>query len=70
MNWRNWLDPDWRNAHKLFSMQVTFFWTVVTALYMALPAFTALVSPWTFLGLCIFFGVLIMVARMTNQPGV
>jgi hypothetical protein len=64
------LDPDWRVAHRLLSIQVAVFWAVVSGLWVAIPAFQSYLSPTHFAELCIGFALLIMIARLTNQPGV
>lgn len=51
-------------------MQIAFFWIVVSGLWVALPAFQAFLDPISFAVLCIVFAGLIMVGRLTNQPGV
>lgn len=61
---------NWRNAWKFHSVWVAVFWTAVSALYMALPAFAGMISPFAFAGLCVFMGLLLLFARLTKQPGV
>lgn len=63
------LDPDWRVAHKLWSVRIAVLWTVISGLYMALPAFQDLMPPFYFALLCVVGGLLILVGRLTNQPG-
>ena len=63
-------DPNWRLAHKMWSMRVAAFWAVVCGIWIALPAFQNWVKPIPFVCICIFFSLLIMVARMTGQPGI
>ena len=65
----NHLDPDWKVAHKLWSIRVALFWAVVSGLYVALPAFQDWVSPVKFAVICVGFSLAICVARLTNQPG-
>jgi hypothetical protein len=64
------LDPDWRVAYKLHSLWACAFWSCVVGAYMALPAFQEYMTPFHFLGVCIFGSVTIGIARLTNQPGV
>ncbi len=61
--------PQWRLAHKLWSVRIAFIWMVVTGVYMALPAFQDYMTPFHFLYICIGFSVVIGLARLTNQPG-
>ena len=63
------LIPEWRIAHRLWSVRIAVFWTLISSLYMALPAFVDLVPPWAFAALCIAFGLAILGARLTHQPG-
>jgi hypothetical protein len=64
------LDPDWKVAHKLWSIRVALFWMLVMGAYMALPAFQDWMPAPYFAGLCIFGTLTIGIARLTNQPGV
>ena len=64
------LDPDWKVAHKLWSLRLCVFWSLVCGAYMALPAFQDSIDKFWFAGLCMFGAVTIGIARLTNQPGV
>lgn len=64
------LDPNWREWHKLWSMRIAILWMLVCGAWIALPAFSAVLSPVPFALLCMGFSVAIGVARITNQPGV
>lgn len=64
------VDPDWRVAHKLWSMRVAFVWMVMSGLYMSLPSFQAFLDPFWFAGFCVVGAVLVGVGRLTNQPGI
>ena len=61
--------PEWRVAHKLWSVRIALFWAVVAGLWVALPAFQGYVPPVPFALLCVGFSLAICVARLTNQPG-
>ena len=63
------LDPDWKVAHKLWSLRIALFWMLICGLYMALPAFTNSIDKFWFTGICIAFTFAIGIARLTNQPG-
>lgn len=63
------LDPDWKVAHKMWSMRVAAVWAIMSGLWVALPAFQDYVSPQHFAELCVAFSLAIMVGRLTNQPG-
>lgn len=40
-----WLDPNWRDFHKLWSMRVNFVLMGITAAYMIVPAFISWMPP-------------------------
>lgn len=63
------LDPDFKVWHKLWSVRLALFWMAVTGAYMALPAFQDYMTPFHFLGVCIFGTLTIGIARLTHQPG-
>lgn len=63
------LDPDWKVAHKLWSVRLAVLWACISGLYMALPAFQDFMPPFYFAALCVFGSLLILVGRLTNQPG-
>lgn len=64
------LIPNWRQAHKLRTVQVAVFWTVVFALWSSLPAFTYLIPVHYFLIANMVFALAVLYARLTKQPGV
>jgi hypothetical protein len=61
--------PEWRRAHKLWSVRVALFWATFGGIYMALPAFMGAMPPWVFGLLCIGMSVTWVLARITKQPG-
>lgn len=63
------LDPDWKVAHKLWSIRIAVFWMLMTGAYMALPAFQDYMTPFHFLYVCLAFALAMGIARLTNQPG-
>ncbi len=63
------LIPEWRLAHRFWSVRIAIFWSIVAGLYVALPAFYGFVSPVTFALISIGFSVAICIARLTHQPG-
>jgi hypothetical protein len=65
----NYLDPDWKVAHKLWSVRVALFWAAMSGLWVAFPAFQGFVSPVQFALLSITFSLIMCIARLTNQPG-
>lgn len=63
------LIPEWRIAHKLWSVRLSIAWAIVAGLWVALPAFQGMVKPVPFALLCVGFSLSILFARLTNQPG-
>lgn len=54
---------------RLWSVRIAIFWAIFSGLWVALPAFTYWVPAPVFALLCVFFALAILVARLTNQPG-
>lgn len=63
------LDPQWRVAHRMWSVRLAVLWAIVGGLWVALPAFQGYLPPVPFALLCVAFSLLILLARLTNQPG-
>lgn len=63
-------DPQWRDWHKLWSIRLAIFNAMLSGLWVALPAFSALVPPVWFALACMSLSVMIVIARVTKQPGV
>jgi hypothetical protein len=63
------LIPNWQQAHKLFSIQVAVFWGAVQGLYAVWPAFEDSISKLHFIEIGIGMSVLLVLARLTHQPG-
>jgi len=55
--------------HRLWSVRISIFWAIWSGLWVALPAFQGYVPAPVFASLCVFFALAILVARLTNQPG-
>lgn len=64
------LIPEWKTAHKLWTVQLAVFWMLVSAGFAALPAFMNYVSPINYALLCVGFSATLLIARLTDQPGV
>jgi len=62
-------DPDWRSAHKMWSVRISLFWAGLSGLWVALPAFQGVVDPFVFVILCIVVSMVVCIARLTNQQG-
>ena len=63
------LSPDWKIAHKLWSIRVTLFWGAVCGLYAAWGAFQDMIPAPLFAGLSMVMCMAIMGARVLHQPG-
>lgn len=63
------LDPDWKLAHKMWSVRLAVFWAVIAGAWTALPAFQSYVHPVVFGLLCVGMSLLILVGRLTKQKG-
>jgi len=70
---KTWLDrhaiPQWRIAHRLWSVRIAVFWSVFSGLWVAFPAFQGAMPPVLFAELCVGFSLAILFARLTHQPG-
>ena len=60
---------NWRKAPQFHTIQLSVFWGALSGVYMALPAFAGTMSPRLFAGACIGLSVVMVVARLTHQPG-
>lgn len=62
--------PDWRIAHKMWSVQLSMLWGIMSGLWVALPAFQSWLPPVHYAVVCIIFAlVLLPLSRLVNQPG-
>jgi hypothetical protein len=62
--------PEIAHWRAIWSVRLAISWAVVSGAYMALPAFSGLVSPFAFAALCIGFSLAMLFARLTHQPGI
>lgn len=60
--------PDWRVAHRTWSVQLSILWALLCGGYMALPAFQNWMSPVYFALTCMIGALLILFGRLANQP--
>lgn len=65
-----WFIPEWKIAHKLWTVRIAIFWAIVSGLYYALPAFQEWFSPIHFALLSVGFSLALLFARITKQTGV
>jgi hypothetical protein len=63
------LVPNWRQWHRLWSVRIAAFWTVMELVWEVLPSLQDYMPPHLFLRLTIFFAIAILFARLTHQPG-
>lgn len=61
--------PEWRFAHKLWTVRIAIFWAIFGGLWVALPAFQNFLPAFWFAVACVGFSLAILFARLTNQPG-
>jgi len=60
--------PDWKYAHKFFSVEISLIGAVLSGLWVAIPAFQLLIPPIPYVCFCICISVAVVVARMIDQP--
>jgi hypothetical protein len=60
--------PDWKFAHKFWSIQISIVGAILSGAWVALPAFQYIVPPREFVLLSIAVSVAVVVARMIDQP--
>lgn len=61
--------PEWRIAHRLWSVRINIFWAIFGGLWVAVPAFQIFLPPLWFAMVCVGMSLAILFARLTNQPG-
>ena len=61
--------PEWRLAHKLWTVRIAIFWAIFGGLWVAVPAFQNYLPAFWFACVCVGFSLAILFARLTNQPG-
>ena len=66
----NWLVPDWKQAHRFWSVQITLLGAVFSGAWVALPAFQSVLKPHEFAVVCIAVSVCTVVLRLIDQPNV
>jgi hypothetical protein len=60
--------PDWRDAHKFWSIQLSVLWAILCGFYAVLPALQSWFSPFHMVLLSMGCALLIVAARLANQP--
>ena len=70
----NWLIPDWKQAHKFWSVQLIIFGAAFTGFASVLGAFGYLpwaqAHPYLFLGIAAFVNIAALAGRLVDQPNV
>ena len=66
----NWLIPDWKQAHKFWSVQITVLGAIFSGIWVAVPAFQSALRPRDYAVLCITVSVVTVVLRLLDQPSV
>lgn len=65
-----WLVPDWKEAHRFWSVQITILGAIFSGAWVALPAFQGIIRPGIFAAICIGVSVLTVVLRLIDQPSI
>jgi len=64
------LNPEWRKLLRYaWTVRIALMWGAVSGLWVALPAFQDTVDPVLFAVACMAVSVVIVIARITKQPG-
>ena len=61
------LVPDWKKAHKFWSVQFALLGAVASGLWVAVPAFQGILPPHYFAAACIGASVIAIGLRLVNQ---
>jgi len=60
--------PDWRLAHRMWSVQLSVLWALLCGFYAVLPALQTWFSPLQIVLISMGCALTILVARLVNQP--
>ena len=60
--------PDWKFAHKFWSIQISIVGAILSGAWVAVPAFQYLLPPREFVCFSIAVSVAVVLARMIDQP--
>ena len=60
--------PDWRYAHRMWSVQLSVLWAVLCGFYAVLPALQSWFTPGHLVLISCGCALLILAARLVNQP--
>jgi len=70
MKWRNWLDPDAKYWHRMWSTRLALLDAIFSGLWLALPAFQYLLPPVHFAVACVIMAILVFIGRIIDQPSI
>ena len=62
------LDPQWKLAHKMWTIRVAVLQAVLAGLWMAVPAFQDYMPPMAFALACVLLAVALCIARLYRHP--
>lgn len=62
--------PDWKYAHRFWSIQISIVGAIFSGLWVAMPALQYFIPPRPYVGCCIAVSVLVVVTRILDQPSV
>ena len=60
--------PDWKYAHKFFSVEISIAGAILSGLWVAIPAVQYIIPPIPYVCFCMGVSVAAVVARMIDQP--
>ena len=60
-------DPEWRHAHRFWSVQISVVAALVSGIWTATPAFQSWFPPLYFGFFCMFMALLALAARLVDQ---
>lgn len=63
------LIDNWKQAHRLTSVQLCVFWGALNGAVLGLSAFAGFINPWLFLALNVVGYATIAIGRVLRQPG-
>ena len=68
MHWlTQWLIPEWRKAHRLWSTQIQAVTIVLGVLWLLVPALQTLIDTRIYIETCIALAVLTLIVRLLKQ---
>jgi hypothetical protein len=65
-----WLDPDAKYWHRLWSVRISLFGAALSGLWAAIPAFQYILPPVPFICLSIAVSLAVVGARLLDQPSI